>query len=171
MSVPPLYAVWDAVSVSNIEALKTLINETPKERLTEMLEWRSIHTGFKYYNGNNALCTACVRGDKRAVKMLVEAGANTSYRNFDGRSALHLAVANEHTSVAKYLVETAHVNVDEPDYNGETPLMVAAGTGNVANVEMLLQNKADKTKIDGCGKGAKDVAEFYGHKQILAMLN
>lgn len=52
-------------------------------------------------------------------------------------------------------------------FNGATPLMVAAATGNQALVDLLLAHGADPTDIDALGHTAADHAAFHGQTPIL----
>lgn len=53
--------------------------------------------------GRTALHLAALYGDLAMVRLLVEAGSNTTARARDGRTALELAIDNKHHEVAQFL--------------------------------------------------------------------
>ena len=98
--------------------------------------------------GNTALFVSCELGFGDIAMMLLKAGAKVNSRNTKKETALHAAVSYGHLACVKMLLE-AKADVDLPDYNGATPLSVAAGFLNGPNsstqhiLKLLLENNAD----------------------------
>jgi uncharacterized protein len=74
--------------------------------------------------GNRPLKIVAVRGDVRAIEMLVAAGAEIDARNEDGCTALHHAASQGHLPAVRRLVELG-ASLDVRDDDGRTPLEVA----------------------------------------------
>jgi ankyrin repeat protein len=87
-------------------------------------------------------------GRIKLAKMLLERGADVDWWNWFGQSSLHLAVHPHPTTecppevMTRLLLEKdALVNV--PDHNGRSALNLAAASGNIACVRLLLRYGAD----------------------------
>lgn len=88
------------------------------------------------------LLKAAGKGDLPELTRLVRSGADISAVNEDGESALTRAISRRHVHIAKFLLE----NGAKTEYSGfliEKPLHMAAKTGNVKIVELLLDHGAD----------------------------
>ena len=83
------------------------------------------------------LITAVERGDIKVAKTLIEQGANPNAATDSGVPALLLSIAKKELEIEKLLIEKgADVNVA---FNGVTPLIAAARTGQPGIVELLLE--------------------------------
>jgi len=60
-------------------------------------------------------------------------------------------------------------SVDQPNNNGSTPLVIAAGEGHAGVVKILLEKGADKSLRDKWGT-ALEFAQENGHQEIAALL-
>jgi len=74
--------------------------------------------------GNRPLKVAAVRGDVRAIDILIQAGAEIDARNEDGYTALHHAVSQGHLPAVQRLVELG-ASLDAVTDDGFTPLQEA----------------------------------------------
>jgi ankyrin repeat protein len=79
------------------------------------------------------------------------------------------AVIGKHSDMVALLLEHG-VNVNKGDNEGETPLMLAAGSGNQELVVSLLSKGADKKAKDAEGRTAQKHAELAGHTEIAKLL-
>lgn len=97
--------------------------------------------------GNRPLKVAAVRGDVRAIDLLVRAGAEINARNEDGYTALHHAVSQRHLPAVQRLVELG-ASVDAVTDDGSTPLQKAEIHKYDEIVAFLSRqlNKTDDTK-------------------------
>lgn len=71
--------------------------------------------------GDTILHLACIWGDARAVRLLVEMGLDTNVRGDMGCTPLHYAVSGCHLDIVKYLLKR-HVATDIKNDFGYTPL-------------------------------------------------
>jgi ankyrin repeat protein len=73
------------------------------------------------------------------VSLLMDHSANLSYQNEHGNTALHEAVMNNHHSEVKKIVSGKGRKVlNQVNYAGETPLIVAAKYGKLEAMLRLL---------------------------------
>lgn len=109
---------------------------------------------------------------ERAVRMLVEAGADTE-NDPNNYTALAYAAYQGHDRILRYLIEHgAHPNADA--FNGmiyvNTPLMMAAIQGHSSTALDLLNAGADaRIRVHG-GHTAAEFAEKYQNTQMMPML-
>lgn len=106
-----------------------------------------------------ALMYAAGNGHLEGVRLLLKAGANVSVKSKANKEdgggesqALHFAAENGNAAVIEELLN-AGADVDAQGNWGRTPLVIAAGTGNVEAVRLLLKRgaKADpktRRKLD-----------------------
>jgi ankyrin repeat protein len=121
-----------------------------------------------------------VRGN-RIVKKLLEAGANPNLKTKRaGTSVLHKACELGYHDVVEALMPSESnaqykhkVKIDISNVAGETPLIIAAGSGHKALVELLLKNGADTSirysHIMG-GMSALMMAVEHRHTEIVDLI-
>ncbi len=105
--------------------------------------------------GQTALHLAAQGGHLEAVHALLEAGADANARDANAWTPLFKAAYNHeldcgYAPVVKALVE-AGAEVDARIFYGLTPLMLAAGAGEAAVCEVLLNAGADVKAANGQG--------------------
>jgi ankyrin repeat protein len=81
-------------------------------------------------------------GDRKAVDVLLAAGAAVNTTEPDGTTALHWAVYRDDAAMTRRLLD-ARANVNLANRNGATSLTLACTNGNAAIVEQLLAAGAD----------------------------
>ena len=93
---------------------------------------------------------AAKQGDIAAIRALLDAGAAVDETSGEGSlTALLVATLEGHTKAVRLLL-VAGANVEAESGQGETPLTMAAGSGNVGLIKLLLRAGADinrETKI------------------------
>ena len=92
-------------------------------------------------NGNNTLMVALQNGHGGVAKRIIEKSPNlVAVKNMKGESSVRLAVRNEacDIGIVEQLVKNG-ANPDEPDQNGNTPLVSALRAKNKAVVEYLVK--------------------------------
>jgi len=85
---------------------------------------------------------AAMKGNKDAVRALVQQKANVNAPQADGTTALHWAVQADDLELADLLIRGG-ANVSAANRDGATPLLLASVNGNAAMLEKLLQAGAD----------------------------
>ncbi|XP_034038127.1 nuclear factor NF-kappa-B p105 subunit isoform X1 [Thalassophryne amazonica] len=82
-----------------------------------------------------------------SLRELLEAGANVEVEERScGRTALHLATEMENVSLAGCLLLEGNAQVDCCNFNGSTPLHVAAGRSSIKLTALLMAAGADPQK-------------------------
>lgn len=69
-----------------------------------------------------SLLYAASNGDVTALRRYYLSGKDMTQQNYDGRTALHVAAAQGHDKVVRFLLEQCNVPVDLKDRWGSTPL-------------------------------------------------
>lgn len=161
-----------------LEAAFSLIRMAPHSCLLNILN----------DDGQSPLHLAVLTRQPRIVRRLVLAGANPALRNFRGNTALHLACATGDLAAAKALtdpltpVERNYLlpgkkipalpqNLEQRNYDGEMCLHIAAASGQVELVRLLLRLGADLEAREAlAGKTALHLAVERGCRSVLAFL-
>lgn len=139
-------------------------------------------------DGQSPLHLAVLTRQPRVVRRLILAGANPALRNFRGNTALHLACATGDLASAmaltdsltplerNYLLPGGRVpalpqNLEQRNYDGEMCLHIAAASGHVELVRLLLRFGADlEAKEALAGKTALHLAVERGCRPVVAFL-
>ena len=130
----------------------------------QRLAWQIVLT---ICNGATPLILAAWMGHLEVVRLLVEAGADSSHATLDfGMTALHSAAQNGHVEVACLLIENRG-DIDKGTTCGETPLYLAAKNGHVDVVGLLLAARADSTARTHDGATPFLIAMQCGHNERL----
>lgn len=83
------------------------------------------------------LLYAASSGDVTALRRYYLSGTDMTMQNYDGRTALHVAAAQGHHEVIKFLLERCEVPVDPKDRWGFSPLDEAVRFGHQACVDFI----------------------------------
>jgi len=83
------------------------------------------------------LLFSAYNGELGAMKRFHLSGFNMETKDYDGRTALHLAAAEGHLNIVKYLLEQCNVSPTPLDRWGGTPLDEAERGNHTAIVELL----------------------------------
>jgi hypothetical protein len=87
-----------------------------------------------------------------------------------GRSALHKAAFWGHIDTVLYLAKDLHLNVNQQDYNGDTPAHDAARFGHLNVVRALVENGANVALRNRAGLTVADVAAQYEKGDVVSYL-
>src|SRR6516164_7887798 len=85
---------------------------------------------------------AAMKGNREAVRSLLDRKADVNAPQLDGTTALHWAVEADDLDLADLLIRRG-ANVSAPNRDGATPLLLASVNGKAAMIEKLLQAGAD----------------------------
>lgn len=144
-------------------ALMLAAREGSNQALAVLLNARGININLRAKNGDSALMIAAFKKNKPAVEMLLAKGAKV---NNDGWTALHYAAAAGDTEIIQLLLGKS-AEVDAPSPNLTTPLMMAAGSGNIYAVKAIVDAGADLNLVNEQGFSAIHFAQKAGHAEIV----
>ena len=80
------------------------------------------------------------------------------------------AIHRGELEVIQQYIEENDADVNEPMFDGDTPLYVAARYGNHKVVKILLENGADLNKVVVAGSLPLAVAARLGHLEVVKLL-
>ena len=113
---------------------------------------------------------AAMRGDKDAVRKLIEQRADIDGAQGDGSTALHWAAFNDDLDMVRLLV-SAGANVRSTTRNGDiSPLFMACTNGNAAVIEVLMKAGADANSVKANGTTALMMAAASGSTDAVKTL-
>jgi ankyrin repeat protein len=128
--------IADAAARGDREAVKTLLKKAADVNAAQG-------------DGMTALHWAAMNGDAELAQMLIVAGANVRATTRLGTyTPLYLASQHGHAPVIQALI-TAGADLKAGTPNGTTPLMVAAASGEVEAVRILIEHGSDVNAKDG----------------------
>uniref|UniRef100_A0A3Q2R1V7 Palmitoyltransferase n=1 Tax=Fundulus heteroclitus TaxID=8078 RepID=A0A3Q2R1V7_FUNHE len=163
---------WDIVKATQfgiLERCKELVEagydvRTPDKENVTLLHWAAINNRLelvKYFLSKGAVVDqlggdlnstplhwAIRQGHLPMVIQLMRYGADPSITDGEGYRSLHLAILFQHMAIAAYLMAKGE-EVDVPDCNGQTPLMLAAQ--KIIGPEptnFLIKNNASVSAVD-----------------------
>lgn len=120
-------------------------------------------------NGETPAQVAVKKGGLHILEVLVQHGAQLSYKDRVGRGVLSHAIVWKSVDLISYLWTRPEIDIDEQDLSGQTPLMQAAIQGSDV-VEELLARKAQADMQDQWEKTALIHAVSRDYPYIVSKL-
>jgi uncharacterized protein len=113
---------------------------------------------------------AAQKGDKAAVRSLIQRKADVNAAQVDGSTPLHWAVLNDDLETTDLLIR-AGANVGAANLDGATPLFLASQNGSAKMIEKLIKAGADpNAKLTQSGDTALMMAARTGNIDALQVL-
>jgi len=119
--------------------------------------------------GEPALVVASRKGQTKAIKLLIEKGADVNAKDDEGNTALMWTSFHGNTEIAKLLIEKA-ADINAKDNEGKTALMWASFYGKTETAELLIEKGADINIKDNEGDTALMVAGSNGEIKTVKLL-
>ncbi|KAL7671377.1 hypothetical protein ACOME3_006276 [Neoechinorhynchus agilis] len=137
----------DESTESSVDS-SSAVSELLEERSTLQASITSAPNGqvnvTRNAKGETPLHLACIRGQLKNVKKLIEASRHPiNVRDNNGWLPLHEAINHNHLEVARYLLEHGGAINDRGAAEGITPLHDACQNGLLAMIELLLDHGAN----------------------------
>lgn len=96
-----------------------------------------------------------------AWQVMLDKGMKLTRTNSEGDSVLAIAAYMGDTELLKYALDTAKMDPNIQNRDGQTPLMLAAKEGNLAEINSLIERQADATMVDRQGDNALDYVQRH----------
>ena len=130
-----------------------------------------VASGFSrtFAAGKSDVADAAMKGDKAALRTLLQQKADVNAPQVDGATALHWAVFRGDLDMANQLIR-AGANVNVANREGVTPIAMAALYGQPPLVEALLKAGADATQKNARGETLVMFAARSGNADAIKML-
>jgi len=119
--------------------------------------------------GKSDVADAAMRGDRAALRALLQQKADVSAPQIDGATALHWAVYRGDVEMADLLIRSG-ANVKAVNREGVTPLAMASLYGNAPMISRLLKSGADAAEVGPNGQTALMLAARNGNPDAIRVL-
>jgi ankyrin repeat protein len=142
-------------------------------KIKELLTTKTVDANIKDAQGMSPLWWILELGDLgKSVQMLLDHGADASFKDVNGWSLLHRAVEKGYWSVTKELLqhEKSKLSANEAGVHGVTPLEMAAYRPDERIVKMLINKGGDRDVRDLQGATLLHMASQNGHYLTAEML-
>ena len=120
-------------------------------------------------SGLSPLIVACERNLPAVADLLLQHGADVDVRDPKGRNPLAIAAFCGCNDALQFLLDRASTTallLNRRDGGGCTPVWLAARTGNLSVVELLMDAGADATIKDDAGLSPHDVAAKFKKEKV-----
>lgn len=162
------YNLWEKANDPNdTEHLISAI-EFDNSRIVEEFFDGNLQVNEVIYSGMNPTVYAIFNDAHEVLKVLLDNGADVN-AVFDFRALIAMASMFEQKDILETLILHG-ADVNDPDGSYVTPLMFAAGDGNIEIIEILLKNGADRSLKDINGETAEDWANRGGYDQAALLV-
>lgn len=165
-----LYGTTDGKETPLMRAVQSHYEDLIPELLTQALPLQPSMLNMQDQLGNTALMLAVMENAKNVVALLLEKGADLSFKNQEGQDALALAIKHGHTHIIQILSHYQASNENRQE--GETLLMSAARCGHEEIVSFFLtMTKDDQIDMQNQeGNTALLLAAQNGHYNTVLLL-
>jgi ankyrin repeat protein len=119
--------------------------------------------------GGSDVADAVMKGNKTALRALLQQKADVNAPRVDGATALHWAVYRDDLEAIDLLIR-AGAKVDAPNREGVTPLMMACLYGNVSMINKLVKAGADVKQRGANGQTPLMLAARNGEPEAIRVL-
>ena len=114
-----------------------------------------------------AITKAATFDDVREVKALIDKGMSPNQKDPKGMPILMLAIQEKSMKTVDYLINAKGIDLNQPNFTNETPLMFAALYGQMPEVKILVDQKQVPVNRSGwtplhyaCTNGHLEIAQF-----------
>ena len=126
-------------------------------------------TSFTLGAGHTDVADAAMKGDKAALRYLIQQKADVNAPQVDGATAVHWAVYRDDAEALDMLI-AAGARVDVANREGVTPLHMASLYGHAAVIEMLLKARANVKQKGPAGETMLMLAARNGNPDTIKLL-
>ncbi|RYP78165.1 hypothetical protein DL769_003246 [Monosporascus sp. CRB-8-3] len=132
--------------------------------------WEVSNMRLRDHNGRTPLHLAALTGMDKAVRLLLDRGADVKAKDGYGATPLHWAAEGGHEAVTRLLLDSSADVKTRDTHNDATPLHRAAEGGHKAVTRLLLDRGADIKAKTRYGKTPLHQAARDGHEAVTRLL-
>lgn len=125
--------------------------------------------GLNLAAGRSEVADAAMKGDKAAVRTLIQKKADVNAPQVDGAVALHWAIYKDDLELADMLLR-AGAKPDVMNREGITPLHMACLYGNPRMIDRLLKSGANGKQLGPAGETMLMLAARNGNPEAITSL-
>ncbi|MFN4329457.1 MAG: ankyrin repeat domain-containing protein [Limnobacter sp.] len=118
--------------------------------------------------GITPLLVAAMQGNLAVMRWLVAQGADKHAKSDDGNQAIHLAALFSNADAVKFCRDELGQSLEARGFNGRTPLLQAAETGNLAVMRWLVGAGANPRAVDSSRHTLLDIAKVSNNAETIA---
>ena len=172
-AVSRLIAAGDDVNASNAGGATALMFAalSGDPLVTSLLVRAGARTDTMAKLGWTALALAAVKGYSVVGEVLLDEGADQGVRDAYGWTPLMRAVDSRRADFVRLLLESPGADIAVRQEDGATALHIAAATGDLEIVRLLITHGADSTVANRSGLTAAQIARSVGFAEIAAYLD
>jgi len=126
-------------------------------------------TTFTIGAGKSDVADAAMRGDKAAIRSLIQKKADVNAAQVDGATAVHWAVYRDDFEILEMLI-AAGARVNVANREGATPIQMASLYGNARVIERLIKAEADPKAKGPAGETMLMLAARNGNPDAIKVL-
>jgi uncharacterized protein len=126
-------------------------------------------TTFTLGAGRSDVADAAMRGDRAAIRTLIQQKADVNGAQIDGATAVHWAVYKDDAEMLETLI-TAGALTDVKNREGITPLQMASLFGDARVVDRLIKAGADAKQRGPAGETMLMLAARNGNPEVIKVL-
>lgn len=152
-------ALWHAASYGRTASLHALLRGGADANAADRI-------------GGTPLHAACSAGRLACARALLESGADARRRDGDGRTCLHAACQRGDVACVQAIVDALEPTaLNDRDALGQTALWLAARDGSEDICAALLERGADSGIAANSGRLPREIAELYGHEDVVDIVD
>jgi ankyrin repeat protein len=137
--------------------------------IVQLLASAGLSVNNKDKSGRIPLHWAAQEGKYEVACLLINLGAQIDIGDQFGTTPLHIAASEGHIDLVNLFVKTTS-NIDQMAELDGSALHSACAWGRIEIAKILISNGADRYLIDHDGNKPEDLAEMYGHSEIVKFL-
>jgi ankyrin repeat protein len=161
---------FQGTEVNNTKQNSLNVSEVTPEQITPLnLNRRMINHQDK--DGLTALMHTAVTGNVRDAKKILKLGANVSVKNNLGDTALCMALGNDQSTWARWLIQAKPQSIDDQCAEHQTPASLAVDANDIESLRLIARLKPNALVAhDANANNLLHIAAKFGNTEVIQFL-